>query len=574
MAKRLVAVFALFALTFSLTAIGFAQESTVKGNLGGTVTDPTGAVVGGANVSVVGPTGEKTAVTDAEGRFLMQLLTPGYYSVKISKEGFKTAEVKSAEVVTGRTSSVLLKLELGASATTIEVNASSVEVDTTSTAVGSNLTDTFYQSVPVARGVTGLFYAAPGVSSGGGTGTANPSIAGGTGLENNYVADGVSITDGGFGGIGVYSRNYGSLSTGINLSFVKEVDVKTGGFEAQYGKSTGGSADRDQERLQPVHGSVAAARPQQVEMGGFRGRFRAGGPQARFNLNGKILHQSNYDVDVQAGGPLVKDRIFFFGSFNPQWNTDYDQFAQYLNPSDCGTGCTVPGGTQTHLGNYNVPVRVYSYADKVTLKASNNHQFEASIFGDRTTVKTHAVTVMLGRRPRPATFDKLQYGTRNLAVRYNGTFSPTWLLNASFAWGHNSLTDTPFDRNTYIVVDRIQRNPCGPPVFSGECTDPANLLRGQFTRQGLGYFENTKGDNYGVNADTSKTFFWSLTSAGSLRPLALRRQQAAYRCDYSGRCDYCHRSDWSRPRISLIRCFDYKWHECVVPDARRRSGGR
>ena len=106
MAKRLVAVFALFALTFSLTAIGFAQESAVKGNLGGTVTDPTGAVVAGANVSVVGPTGERTAVTDAEGRFMMQLLIPGYYSVKISKEGFKTAEVKSAEVVTGRTSSV------------------------------------------------------------------------------------------------------------------------------------------------------------------------------------------------------------------------------------------------------------------------------------------------------------------------------------------------------------------------------------------------------------------------------------------------------------------------------------
>src|SRR4029077_8801882 len=145
-----------------------------------------------------------------------------------------------AEVQTGRTSSIAVKLELGASTTVVEVSGAAVTVDTTSTASDSNLTDNFYQSVPVARGVTGLFYAAPGVSSGGGTGTANPSIAGGTGLENNYVADGVSITDGGFGGIGVYSRMYGSLSTGINLSFVKEVDVKTAGYEAQYGKSTGG----------------------------------------------------------------------------------------------------------------------------------------------------------------------------------------------------------------------------------------------------------------------------------------------------------------------------------------------
>jgi hypothetical protein len=141
MAKRLVAVFALFALTFSLTAIGFAQESTVKGNLSGTVTDPSGAVIAGANVSLVGPIGERTAATDAEGRFSFPLLIPGYYSVKVNKEGFKTAEVKTAEVVTGRTSTVSVKLELGASATTIEVSASSVQVDTTSTAAGSNLTD-------------------------------------------------------------------------------------------------------------------------------------------------------------------------------------------------------------------------------------------------------------------------------------------------------------------------------------------------------------------------------------------------------------------------------------------------
>ena len=281
MAKRLVAVFALFALTFSLTAIGFAQESTVKGNLGGVVTDPTGAVVAGANVTIVGPTGEKTAVTDAEGRFLFQVLTPGYYGVKISKEGFKTAEIKSAEVVTGRTSSVTVKLELGASATTIEVSASSVQVDTTSTAAGSNLTDTFYQSVPVGRGVTGLFYAAPGVTSGGGTGTANPSIAGGTGLENNYVADGVSITDAGFGGIGVYSRLYGSLSTGINLSFVKEVDVKTGGFEAQYGKSTGGIVQIvTKSGSNKFHGSVGGFfAPQQMEAHASAGGRFCGGTQ-------------------------------------------------------------------------------------------------------------------------------------------------------------------------------------------------------------------------------------------------------------------------------------------------------
>src|SRR5882762_9367716 len=513
MAKKLLTGFALFAMLLGFAALSFGQgtESAVKGNLAGTVTDPSGAVIQGAKVTITGPTGEKTAETDGEGKFLFQVLIPGNYSVRITKEGFKTAEVKSAEVVTGRTSSVTLKMELGTSSTTVEVNAASVEVDTTSTAVASNLTDTFYQSIPVGRGVTGLFYAAPGVTSGGGTGTANPSIAGGTGLENNYVADGVSITDGGFGGIGVYSRLYGSLSTGINLSFVKEVQVKTGGFEAQYGKSTGGIVQIvTKSGTSAFHGSLGGYfAPQKLEATRkFSDDFGNGGPQARFNLQGKILHQSNYDVDAQLSGyvPGLKNHLFFFGAFNPQWNTDYNQFAQYLNPSDTGTGGSVPAGTQTKLGNFNVPVKVYSYAGKGTFKINDNHQVEVSIFGDPTYGDNNANGNAAQQTASKTTFDKLQYGTRNFVARYNGTLSPTWLLNGSWSWGHNNLTDTPSDPNTYVIIDRIQRNPCGPPVFNGECTDPANPLRGQFTRQGFGYFENTKGDNYGTNVDTSKSF--------------------------------------------------------------------
>jgi hypothetical protein len=376
--------------------------------------------------------------------------------------------------------------------------------------VSSNLTDDFYNSVPMGRGVTGLFYAAPGVASGGGTGTANPSIAGGTGLENNYVADGVSITDGGFGGIGVYSRLYGSLGSGINLSFVKEVQVKTGGFEAQYGKSTGGIVQIvTKSGSNQFHGSFGGFfAPQGMEATRLQSDdFGAGGSQQRFNLQGKILHQSNYDADVQIGGhiPGFKDHLFFFGDFNPQWNTDHNQFAQYLNPSDLGTA-GLGGPTQTHLGNFDVPVRVYSYAGKGTFRLNDHHQFEVSIFGDPTYGDQNANGNGAPQTASKTTFDKLQYGTRNFVARYNGTFTPTWLFNASWTWGHNNLNDTPADPSVYQIVDLTQRTPCGAPFFNSDCTATTNPLRGQFTRQGLGYFENTKGDNYGVNFDTQKTF--------------------------------------------------------------------
>jgi len=508
MARKLCTTIALCAMFLCLTQLTFAQataESSVRGNLAGTVADPSGAVIQGAEVTITGPVGEKSATTDAEGRFLFQVLIPGTYSVRVTKDGFKTADIKSAPVNTGTTSTIAVKMELGASATVVEVTAATIAVDTTSTAVQSNLSDNFYQNVPVSRNVTGLFYAAPGVASGGGTGTANPSISGGTGLENNYIADGVSITDGAFGGIGVYSRVYGSLSTGINLSFVKEVDVKTGGFEAQYGKSTGGIVQIvTKSGSNAFHGSVGGYfAPQSMEAERLQpDAFGLGGQNQRFNLQGNILHQSNYDIDGEVGGyvPGMKNHLFFFGSFNPQWNTDYDRFAQFRNAPDLVNGAS----SQPNLGNINVGVRVYSYAGKLTYRLNDNHQFEASIFGDPTYGDNDPNGVLGLVTASPSTYDKLQYGTRNFVVRYNGTFTPTWLFNASFSWGHNNLNDTPAAPNDYQILDYTQRSGCGAPLFFGLCNSTSDTLRGQYFRQGFGYYENTSGDNYGLSFDTQK----------------------------------------------------------------------
>src|SRR3954468_13189741 len=315
--KRLI-VFATFltllmATTASLWGQGSA-ESAVRGNLAGVVVDNSGAVVPGSKVTLSGPTGTRNVNTNPQGQFVFPLLTPGYYSFKVEKQGFKSADIKSVEVVTNKTSNVRVGMVPGEATTVVEVSANAIQVDTASTAVSSNLTDTFYSQVPVPRGVTGLFYATPGVTGGGGTGAANPSISGGTGLENNYIADGVSITDGGFGGIGVYSRVYGSLSTGINLSFVKEVQVKTGGFEAQYGRSTGGIVQIvTKTGSTQYHGSLGAF----IAPGTLEADRKHPDDFNRFNLQGKLLHQGNFDADAEIGGyvPGMKNHVFFFGSF-------------------------------------------------------------------------------------------------------------------------------------------------------------------------------------------------------------------------------------------------------------------
>src|SRR5207244_8863275 len=93
---------------------------------------------------------------------------------------------------------------------------------------------------PVGRRFSDTLYLAPGVSSSGNLGSANPSIGGSSGLENQYVVDGVNITNGGYGALGSYSIVFGSLGNGTPYDFMQEVQVKTGGYEAEFGQATGG----------------------------------------------------------------------------------------------------------------------------------------------------------------------------------------------------------------------------------------------------------------------------------------------------------------------------------------------
>src|SRR5256885_11158877 len=138
-----VSISALLAL-FSLPAFSQGSaESSVRGNLAGTVVDSSGAVVSGAKVTISGATGTKSDTTNQEGQFLFPLLSPGFYTVKVEKGSFKTADVKGIEVVTGRTSNLRVGMVAGQQTEVVEVVGSAITVDTTSTAVAANPTDTF-----------------------------------------------------------------------------------------------------------------------------------------------------------------------------------------------------------------------------------------------------------------------------------------------------------------------------------------------------------------------------------------------------------------------------------------------
>src|SRR5712691_1819962 len=310
----------------SSLSVAAQDQGSSRGNLSGLVYDSTKALVPGAQVTITGPIGSLTQNTTEEGSFLFSTLIPGIYSVKVQKAGFKVASVKSAEVQINKTTSIEVVLETGQVSETVEVSAATVTVDTSTSAVTADISDTFFENIPVQRGVANLFYLSPGAVDGIQTGGNNPSISGSSGLEDSYVADGVSINDPAFGGLGVWARSYGALGSGINQSFVKEVQIKTGGFEPQYGHASGGivqivTKSGGTKTYGQIGGYFHPLRMQTTPDNADDAQF------GRVNLFGRYLGNANYEGDAELGGyvPIrkLRDHLFYFGNFNPSVNSQF-----------------------------------------------------------------------------------------------------------------------------------------------------------------------------------------------------------------------------------------------------------
>ena len=483
----------IMALCFGLAALSVhAQDTLTKGSIAGTVVDSTGAIVPGAKVKITGPATDRQTTTNDQGYFTVENLTPGNYSVRVEVANFKTAEVTNVTVYVGKTATQNITLEAGNIAETVNIVAGT-ELDQASTAISSNLNDQLFANIPVQRGVSSLFYLAPGTSDSLGGGRDNPSISGGSALDNLYVADGVNITDSAFGGIGTFSRSYGPLGTGINTSFVKEVQVKTAGFEPQYGQATGGIVNIiTQSGGNEYHGAVYGyARPDAFEA------TRRQRDDFSVNKVGKILATEGYDAGVDVGGPILKDRLFFFGSFNPSIRRDVVMGAE-------------GSGLRTLLGKHVQRYRSYNYAFKADWNINQNHTLAYSIYGDPTETNVSSFATL--NIDNTTANSKLDFGSRNQSLRYNGSLTPTWTLSASFSQSNNHFDETGFaDFNQ--IVDRT-----GIGVTTG-------ATRGQFTAIGRGFVEPTEGKTRRFSADTQKQLsFWGSHQIG----FGYQYQQAFY----------------------------------------------
>ncbi|HET9309565.1 MAG TPA: TonB-dependent receptor [Candidatus Sulfotelmatobacter sp.] len=332
---RLFALLVGMALLLSGVCV-FAQETT--GGLQGTIKDASGAVVAGAHVVVTGANlaGSKALDTDSSGYYRFANLAPGTYTITATAKNFKTVKREGVNVEIGHLPTLDLTLEVGTNAEVVEVTGAAPVIDVTTTTNQTNLTSDVLQDTPHGYSFQSVIQFAPmaraeplsgNAMMAGGNGGALPGsssngfnagymIGGAADSESSYLVEGQDTED----------ISGGASRAQVPFDFIQEVQVKTSGIEAAYGGALGGVVNVVMKKgSNQFHGSLFGSYESDSFDGSPNGTLRTD-PLPTLNIQGeadtqtyqpKKDHYRYVQPGFTIGGPLKKDRLWFFAGFEP-----------------------------------------------------------------------------------------------------------------------------------------------------------------------------------------------------------------------------------------------------------------
>ena len=307
------------AVIFVCASPMWAQSATT-GALTGTVTDPSNGVVVGAMVIADNrATGQgRTTTTDASGVYKFSLLPPGEYSVKVSASGFKTAQVGSVTVNVTETAVLNQKLEIGATSAEVTVEGTRETIQTQNATVGNLVGSETVTTLPLnSRNYTQIIDLSPGVganvasAAAVGNGTQDINVNGNGSNQNNYMMDGATLTNYGSGG-GAQSGSFPGI--GIpNADAIQEFKIQTSQYDAEYGRNPGASVNVvTKSGTNNFHGAAwEFFRNSVLDGNDFFNKFSE--KQLGTSNKPQILNENLFGGTI--GGPIKKDKLFFFGSY-------------------------------------------------------------------------------------------------------------------------------------------------------------------------------------------------------------------------------------------------------------------
>jgi len=312
----------ILALLFCLSGFAaFGQETT--GEIQGTVKDPAGARVPGVTVSIKGvDVGfNRDITTDEEGYYRARQIPPGIYTVTAAATAGFTGQTKERiQVQLGQATTVDFDVAVGGATADVTVTSddAGLAVDPTDTKVQENITAREIDNLPKGTNITSLLRTTAAVR-------AEPlsgqfTINGGSGSENSFIVDGQSLEN--------FRTGVLNANNDIPFQSVQEVQVKSSGFEAEFGGATGGVINIvTKSGTNEFRGELgmnfstpelnASARPILVNVA----TFNFATPQtAQFttSVNNGRGSGSNFFPTAQIGGPLVRDRAWFLAEYSPR----------------------------------------------------------------------------------------------------------------------------------------------------------------------------------------------------------------------------------------------------------------
>lgn len=317
------------ALVISLAGISFGQETA--GSIEGTVTDAQGGRIPNVTVTVTGITQgfTRTGTTDAQGFYRFQQVPPGTYKVGFAgASGFSESSQDNVQVNLGRPTSV--DVQLGAAQVTGDVTVSGSDtagIETTESRIQTNISQRTAELLPKGVNFTSLLNTAPAVRSEGLAG--GFQIDGASGSENTFIIDGQEVSN--------FRTGVLNLNNNIPFQFVQEVQVKSSGFEAEFGGATGGVISVvTRGGSNEFHGDAG------IE---FRPSKFQGTPRQFLRLISTtagpeyLVPRKDDGTDVfpyaTLSGPIIKDKAWFFGSYAPQLLRTY-RTINYISPDPVG----------------------------------------------------------------------------------------------------------------------------------------------------------------------------------------------------------------------------------------------
>ena len=473
MSFRSFRIFAAVLLAALLIAPALLAQTSTTGSIQGTV-NQAGTPLPGVTVEVKSPAlqGVRTEVTDAQGHFRFTLLPAGIYSLTASLSGFSTVRQPKIEVQLNHV--VSLDVALTPAVTeTITVTSAAPVVDVTSAQQGVNLNSQTLLSLPLARNFTAAAQTAPGV-----TGDAQGSVVyGSSGAENTYIVDGLNTT-----GIA-----FGTNVKQINMEFIQEENVLTGGLPAEYGRLTGGAI-------------IAITKSGSNEFHGDVFGYNAGGslaanpsvasqePTTATTLN---KTQKQYDFGANLGGFFLKDRLWFFGA--------YDRVKQTDDSIRINTPINVPGFSLAVGGKIPTDINRDLYSGKLTLALTPSHVVNLTVYGDPS--KTNGAYFAISGAP--STFlASHNTGGNDYNALYTGIFGTHWNVNANA--GRHKERDTLSGAGTSMsqLSDQTQV----PTVRTGGFVtfDNSNYQRDAFKADTSAFYGNHT-FKFGGDFERSKT---------------------------------------------------------------------